>query len=239
MPHTQQHRGAHPEDPELFSESSAATLREAVRDCVYLLDRGYTQDSTLDVVGRRYSLRARQRLALQRVICSSEQQRRRDSTRRDVEAVRGQLVEIDGFNLVIGLEVALSGGVLLRGCDGTLRDLAGLRGTYRMVTETDTAISVVGEHLTGAQARAARFLLDRPVSNSGRLKARILEISATWPLRVEVDLVANPDRELVGRDHVVSSDSAVLDSAATWVNLLGFIVQERLPTAWVVDFAQG
>jgi hypothetical protein len=239
MPHTQQHRGAHPEDPELFSESAAATLREAVRDCVYLLDRGYSQDSTLDVVGRRYSLRVRQRLALQRVICSSEQKRLRERAQHELAEVRGQVLQIDGFNLIIGLEVALSGGVLLRGCDGALRDLAGLRGTYRMVTETDAAISVVGELLAGARASGARFLLDRPVSNSGRLKARILEHAAAWPLRVEVELVANPDRELTGREHVVSSDSAVLDSAATWVNLLGFVVRERLPTAWVVDFAQG
>ena len=237
MPHVQQHRGAHPEDHELFSAEAVVALREAVRDCVYLLDRGYGQDSVLDVVGRRYSLRARQRLALQRVICSSGQRLRRERFRRELVDVRGQPVEIDGFNLIIGLEVALSGGVLLRCCDGSLRDLAGLRGTYRMVTETEAALSIVGQVLGDIQPSALRILLDRPVSNSGRLKARILERGAAWPFSIEVELVADPDRELVGRDRVVSSDSAVLDSAAGWVNLLGFIVEHCVRTAWIVDLS--
>ena len=35
---------------------------------------------------------------------------------------------IDGFNLIITLEVALSGSSVLLGKDQVLRDLAGLRG---------------------------------------------------------------------------------------------------------------
>jgi hypothetical protein len=238
MPHTLQHRGAHPEDPELFSVPALVTLREAVTDCVYLLDRGYTPDSTLDVVGRRYSLRTRQRIALRRAICSSLQKQQRERTRRELANVRGQRVEIDGFNLIIGLEVALSGGVLLRCCDSALRDLAGLRGTYHLVTETDAALALLGDVFNEVQPSAVRVLLDRPVSNSGRLKARILEHAEAWPLSVEVELVANPDRELVGRSCVVSSDSAVLDSAASWVNLLGWLVQQRLANAWVVHLGR-
>jgi hypothetical protein len=236
MPHAQQHRGAHPEDRDLFSGGALDTLRVAVQDCVYLLDRGYAVDSVLDVVGRRYSLRTRQRLALQRTICSTEQKRGRAGRRRELQELRGSRVEVDGFNLIIGLEVSLSAGLLLRGCDGAIRDLAGLRGTYRMVQETDAALSLLGSVLLEYQPSGLRVLLDRPVSNSGRLKARILERAANWPIEVEVELVANPDRELRGRDWVVSSDSAVLDTATSWFNLLGHIVQHRLPTAWLVDF---
>ena len=236
MPHAQQHRGAHPEDHELFSGGVLDVLRVAVQDCVYLLDRGYAIESVLDVVGRRYSLRTRQRLALRRTICSTEQSRERECKRRELQQLRGSRVEVDGFNLVIGLEVALSAGLLLRGCDSAIRDLAGLRGTYRMVQETDAALSLLGRVLLQYQPSGLHVFLDRPLSNSGRLKGRILEQAAAWPFEVEVELVANPDRELRGRDWVVSSDSAVLDTAACWVNLLGHIVQHQLPSAWLVDF---
>jgi hypothetical protein len=237
MPHAQQHRGAHPEDRELFSSAAIVTLRQAVQDCVYLLDRGYSTDSVLDLVGSRYALRTRQRLALRRVVCSTDRAGDRRSKQREPQHMSGELVEIDGFNLVIGLEVALSGGVLLQCHDGAIRDLAGLRGTYRMVDETATALDLLGAVLHEFRPRALRLLLDRPVSNSGRLRARILEQAATWTFDVEVELVANPDRELGGRELVVSSDSVVLDTAASWVNLLAYIVQHRVPTAWVVDFA--
>jgi len=237
MPHAQQHRGPHPEDRELFAPAAGETLRRGMQDCAYLLDRGYSVESVLDVVGRRYALRARQRLALRRALCSTEQKQRRESTRRDLEQVQGKPVTIDGFNLVIGLEVALSGGVLLGCRDGALRDLAGLRGTYRIVEETDAALSLIGEVLTEFRAGVLRVLLDRPVSNSGRLKGRILERSTSWPFVVQVDLVDNPDRDLDGREWVVSSDSLVLDRATSWVNLLAHVVQKRLAASWRVDLA--
>ena len=62
---------------------------------------------------------------------------------------------VDGFNLIITIEVALSGGLVLDCADGTVRDLAGLRGSYHPVDETDGAAgdvswrSPVGRALLG------------------------------------------------------------------------------------------
>lgn len=42
-------------------------------------------------------------------------------------------VYIDCFNTVISLEIAFSDSTLLLCMDGTIRDLAGLRGTYRLI----------------------------------------------------------------------------------------------------------
>src|SRR6266404_1471952 len=43
---------------------------------------------------------------------------------------------IDGFNLILTLESALGGGVMLVGRDGCYRDMASVHGTYRRVEET-------------------------------------------------------------------------------------------------------
>ena len=59
----------------------------------------------------------------------------------------------DGFNLIITVEVALSGGLVLDCHDGTVRDLAGLRGSYHPVDETDGALDLIGREL-GALAPA-------------------------------------------------------------------------------------
>jgi len=50
---------------------------------------------------------------------------------------------IDGFNTIITLEVMLCGGILFECMDGTIRDLAALRGTYRIIPQTEDAIRMM------------------------------------------------------------------------------------------------
>lgn len=168
-------------------------------------------------------------------MCSERARQSRRSKQLVADAVRGKTLEIDGFNLIIGFEVALSGGLILRGADGALRDLAGLRGSYHPVEETDAALTVLGEICNELGVEQVRFYLDRPVSNSGRLRARILELACGWGNTVEVELVANPDQLLRDRSCVVSSDSVVLDQAKSWFNLLAHAINSRIKSAWLVE----
>jgi hypothetical protein len=235
--HTQHHRGPNPEDPALFTEQTRHVLLRACEEATYLLDRGYGLDSVLDVVGRRHALRQRQRAALQRSVCSTLQARLRQERLRPLSTLAQADLEIDGFNLIIGTEVALSRGLLLRGRDGAYRDLAGLRGSYRPVEETELALVLLGKVFGELGVQSVRFFLDQPVSNSGRLKQRILDHAASWGIATEVLIVPDPDKELFGRDHVVTSDALVLDHAKSWVNILGYIVSHELDEPWVLDFS--
>lgn len=202
-----------------------------------MLDRGYAADSVLDVVGRRHQLHARQRLALQRSMCSGRARERRVAKEMPASRISGETLAIDGFNLIIGLEVALSGGLLLRGTDGALRDLAGLRGSYHPVEETEGALSILGDLVDELAIERAEFYLDSPMSNSGRLRARILDRAQSWAKGASVELVANPDRVLMGRQCVVSSDSSVIDAAGSWFNLLAYALARRIQAAWVIEIA--
>jgi hypothetical protein len=239
VPNAQHHRGAHPEDASLFSPDAVQLIRLACTEAAWLLDRGYAVNSVLDVVARRHQLRSRQRMALQRSMCSRQSREARIAKALQAGDVRGETLEIDGFNLIIGLEVALSGGPLLRGMDGALRDLAGLRGSYRPVEETELALDILGTLLDDLAIVQMHFYLDRPVSNSGRLKARILERARGWTAPASVELVANPDRQLNGHRCVVSSDSGVIDAADSWFNLLAYIIETRIKVAWVLEVGAG
>ena len=128
--------------------------------------------------------------------------------------------------------------MVLRCRDECLRDLASVHGSYRSVQETDRALVLIGDGLTGLAPRAVTWLLDRPVSNSGRLAGRLTGIAAEhgWPW--EVELLFNPDTALRASDRIiVSSDSLVLDSAARWANLPSYLVPQ-IPEAWVVDLRE-
>lgn len=230
------HRGAHPADQKLFNESHLDDLRSAVSDLSWLLGRGYAPAASLKLAGDRYRLRERQRLAVARASCSDKSLAARAASEIALDAIAGERLLVDGFNLIITLEAALSGGVLIECRDGCIRDLSSVHGSYRSVEETDRAIELIGQQIASRRPASCRWLLDKPVSNSGSLAARIRERAARneWPWEVEV--VFNPDRELCNSGAVaVTSDSNILDRAGRWANLGRFIVDSQIPQAWRVD----
>ena len=107
--------------------------------------------------------------------------------------MRGAALWLDGYNVLTTIEAALAGGVVLAARDGAYRDMASMHGTYRHVAETLPALELLGRTMADDGPSECRWLLDRPVSNSGRLKRIIEDLAALrgWPWRVE--LVANPD----------------------------------------------
>lgn len=237
-PDNRQHRGAHPSDRRLFESAQLPALRRATSELSWLLSREYALKSCLKLVGDRYGLTERQRLAVSRAACSDKSREQRAATCLPVEAARDQHLIIDGFNLIITMEAALSGGLLLICRDECIRDLSSVHGSYRSVQETEQAILLIGEALAPLHPKSVRWLLDRPISNSGRLAARITELARERGWAWDVMVIFNPDAELaVAEQVVVTSDSMVLDRAARWINLNAYLVSQYLQQSWLVDFS--
>jgi len=241
VPDKRKHRGPHPADDKLFGASSLPALRTATAELSWLLERGYSSVSALKLVGDRHELRERQRIAVQRCACGESARESRAARCTSVAGFAGRGLAIDGFNCLITLEAAFAGGVVLVGRDGCHRDLASVHGSYRRVEETRRALTAICEVLVSSAPSTVSWYLDRPVSNSGRLRSLILEQAATRGLEWNVELVDNPDRALVAeRDSVVAScDSWVLDHCAAWVDLQGAVVDSVIPEAWLVDLGAG
>src|SRR5690606_966360 len=165
--------------------------------------RGYPSISTLKLVGDRYALQARQRVAVARCAVGEDARERRQKHEIQPADLPGQELWIDGYNVLTSLEAALAGGAILHARDGCYRDMASMHGSYRKVAETTPAILAVGELLTQWQVASCHWLLDRPVSNSGRLRAMLLNAAAShgWPWHVE--LVPDPDPLLANSAQVV------------------------------------
>lgn len=248
MPDRRKHRGRHPQDDELFAGETVDRLRNAVAELSWLLSRGYATVSALKLVGDRHDLTVRQRLAVQRCFCGDAARDGRAVRRIESNAISGQYLAIDGYNLLITIESALSGGLLLVGRDGCMRDLASLHGTYRHVEETIPALTRIFDYIDARAPARIDWYLDRPVSNSGRLKALMADMlahrrppglppaTATW----NIELAANPDRILATHPGIVAtSDSVVLDACARWTNLARELVEETVQGAWIVDLGDG
>ena len=146
---------------------------------------------------------------------------------------RSESLALDGFNTIITLEVALSGSLLLLGMDGTIRDLAGLRGTYRIVDKTEKAVRLLLSRLEALKVREAVFYLDQQVSNSGRLRGLLLELGVEYSTEIRAELHPCVDGLLSPMEGVVTSDAIILDKCGSWYNLNRDIVTRSIPDAWL------
>lgn len=229
-------RGYFPEDEREFGSEAVQTLYCAGRDLYYLLNQGYQIKGASQFVGNHYLLSERQRLALARAISpkqSIESRREKEIT----DLSRGVTVNIDGFNTIITLEVALSDSTLLKGMDGTIRDLASLRGTYRLIDKTQSAIVLIGRQLEADEVGKTVFYLDAPVSNSGRLKQQILELLDGFHFEVQVEIINNVDSVLETMENVITSDAIILDKCQSWYNFNKKVIENHVKDCRYIDFS--
>ena len=219
-------RGLRDDDDRFFAPAQINKLKTAQEELCYLLGRGYPIKNASTFVGNHHQLSSRQLVAITRSTSSVRNLENRKAKQLSSEKIAGQTVNIDGFNLIISLEVALSDGMLFIGQDGCIRDLAELRGTYRLIPQTEIAIRILCDVLLGLKILDVVFMLDAPVSNSGRLKTKIYDID--WPMPVNVQIIRSPDAALKQLPYVITSDSIIIDECVSWFNLLEYILKERV-----------
>ena len=238
MPDARTHRGAHPEDARDFRPELAGTLRRAVAELSYLLSRDYAEQAALKLVGDRHQLTARQRMAVMRGACADRGLALRSANQRPLSAIAHAAVALDGFNCLITVEALLAGAPVFIGRDGAMRDLASVHGTYRRVEETERAIELLAEQLCAARVSAVDVYLDRPVGNSGRLRARFEAGLLARGLAVTVQLADRVDHVLLSLGvPIASSDSFILERGP-WFDLPSAIARVHRLGDFRIDFGE-
>ncbi|MDE5772081.1 MAG: DUF434 domain-containing protein [Ruminococcus sp.] len=229
-------RGFVPTDAKEFGTAeSLEKLRKSAEEVYFLINRGYAMKNAVTFVGNHHLLSERQRTAIARSVSSDENIKIRKSKELSDSDVAGKTLYIDGFNTIITLEIAYSDSILFRCMDGTIRDIAGLRGTYRLIDKTDMAVSAVAETFTYLNIEKAVFYLDAPVSNSGRLKQKILEIMQDRPFEIEVYTENSVDSILESKSCVVTADALILDRCGSWYNLTDTVIKNHIGNYRYID----
>ena len=145
-----------------------------------------------------------------------------------------KIVHIDGFNTIITLEVVLSGSPILYCRDGVIRDLAGLRGTYRIIDKSQEAVELLLRQLESLNRSYAVFYLDAPVSNSGRLSELIRQCAKGYSISVQTQIIPDVDRVLEQMEGVISGDAIILNRCKSWLNVVSTIV-EQIEAVWKIQ----
>ena len=228
-------RGFDENDKRWFCQKELSRLTKAKEEVEWLINREYKLDPVVTFISNRYQFSNRQRDCIKRVVCTNEQKEIRKSKVLSIDKLSEGTIYIDGFNLIITLEVALSKGTLIVGSDENIRDLAGLRGTYKVINKTEEALNLIYKFLEENNCKSVIFYLDSPVSNSGNLKYKILECVKDRNIDVNVELVNNADVILEKLDRVVSSDAVIIDKCISYFNLSKMIIEKYIKDANIIE----
>ena len=225
-------RGYLPEYEKLFKEEGLNKIKEAAKDTLYLLNRGYKVKSATCFVQNHYMLNEYQRLALARSLATDKEVELRKAKQLNKEDCKGKEVWIDGFNAIIPMESLVSDSPLFECMDGAIRDMANLKGSYHIIP----AIHLILSKLDELEIKKAHIYLDKPVSNSGRLKTLIREIAENYKVEVDIELLNAVDKELYNKECVISGDCVVIDESIPWIPLYKWIIEDyqKEHNVWLV-----
>jgi hypothetical protein len=230
-------RGYDVDDEIAFKGDGYKKLLEAKEIVTFLLDHKFRVKQATMFVANHYMLNERQRLVLARGCGKTSDVAKRKAKMLKPEDLKGKEVFIDGFNAIIPLESMLSDSVLIQCADGAIRDLANLKGSYRIIDKTQSAIRLILQKLQNYGVAKATFYLDKPISNSGRLKSYINAIARDYAIEVDVELHDGVDKLLYDKENVISGDCIVLDKAISWYPLYADIVEDygKTHNVWLLD----
>jgi hypothetical protein len=212
----------------------APELWQAADDFRFLLNRGYPRDASLQLVGNRYNLDHDHRHLLRRGIFAAAIAAQRKNKKVSLEEIRGRALAIDGYNCLITLESALKGKTILLADDGFFRDISGVSSSYKETPATNQALGLIIDLLIAAATTDILFLLDSPISASGKLATRIRGLMKEQGLRGDAQAVKVPEQLMIGYEGIIAtSDTALIDQSNQVFDLADHIITQHLRSPFI------
>ena len=186
---------------------------DAAHDYLYLLEKSYPQKAIIKLIGDRYSLSGTERTLLYRGLTTAAHRSARAKLLVDEAGIIGKSLYIDGYNVLITIGSYLNGSLVFIANDHFLRDASEIHGKVFRTELFDRGIQLIIDYLKHAGAGSACFYLDRPVSKSGILAARVNQMLEENSFPGEALTVRSPDYVLKQLESgiVCTSDSTIID----------------------------
>ncbi|RLE51942.1 MAG: DUF434 domain-containing protein [Candidatus Methanomethylicota archaeon] len=205
-------------------------LKDAILDMRYLLSRGYKRELAANFVASRYSLSKEERAILYRAVYDENQAREHKRKIVKPEYVSGKVLSVDGFNVLITVESALRGKLLIECDDGFIRDVSAVFGKYRLSELTWKALDLILSFLSRYKPKSVLFFLDSPISRSGELASQIRRRLPHFNLTGDAKAVKQSDVAVLSSGEVVASSDCIIIQRANYVlDLAGQIVRNYTP----------
>jgi len=209
--------------------SKFKNIQVPAEDFRYLLNRRYSRKAALELVGNRYGLTFDERHLLHRGVFSDADSKSRKKKIIPIKDVRNKDLAIDGHNVLITIEAALSNRPLVLADDGFIRDISGLSGSFKKTEITDEVVQLIIRVLKKWKLRKTLFLFDAPISMSGKLAEEIRDRLKQANLPGDAKAVKVPEKILIGFPGIIStSDTAIINQSKKVLDLAGYIIAKRV-----------
>ena len=76
--------------------------------------------------------------------------------------------------------------------------------------------------------KEAHFLIDAPISNSGRLSSKIEDMFTGSNINAICEVINDVDKNLYDKENVITSDAIILDNCRSWYNLTERAIEEEI-----------
>jgi len=200
---------------------------KAITDIRYLLDRGYPGKGAITFVCNHYQLDIKWRYVFTRVVSGRDTIKSRREKTVKCEDLKGEVVLVDGYNVLIGVESALKGEPVYLCDDGFLRDTRGVFRNYRCSGLTERAMDEILGVLRGVGPFRVEFLFDSQISKSKEMARWVenkledvgLEGSAGTSRHVDYDLKQS-------NGIIATADGSIIDEVAKAVNIQACVLEQ-------------
>jgi hypothetical protein len=144
-----------------------------------------------------------------------------------INDIRGEVVSIDGYNLLITVESMLSNRLLVHCDDHLTRDVSGVFGKHKITPVTTQALGIILQSLKEHEPKEVYFVYDKQVSRSGELAYKTRTMMADLQLKGIATTAPKADIATIKAGGViVSSDSLVAQKAERILDLAGELASE-------------
>ena len=82
--------------------------------------------------------------------------------------------------------------------------------------------------LAAEGVKEAHFLIDAPISNSGRLSSKIEDMFIGSNVNAICEVINDVDKNLYDKENVITSDAIILDNCVSWFNLTGKAIEAEI-----------
>jgi hypothetical protein len=208
--------------------SDKSILGLAASDIRYLVNRGYTKESSIRFVADHYRLPLEDRFVLSRVVVPSKIAEARQKKLISLREIHEKDLVVDGYNVLITTE-SLLGKVPVYICDdGLCRDTRGIFRRYRASLLTIPSLREILDLLVEMRPASVSFLLDEQISMSGELAAIIRGMISERELPGTSKTAKNVDRLMKTVGGIVATgDGNIVDAAKRVVDLPKEIAKRR------------
>ncbi len=197
---------------------------KAVLDYKYLLNRGYNQKPSLDIVTSHYRLSKFERMILFRCVHSDSDVVEVSKKVVNPSEISKHKLVVDGFNTLLTITSVLEGDYVFLCDDSFIRDLRSAKVKEFEVASIKDSASMLMKHMNALNPLDVVVVLDKQVSKSGELKNELSEILRSS----KILLASKADIAVLAEEGVAaSSDFIILKRASKLFDVAGYVIMRE------------